>query len=54
MWECPNCKQKNNSCKSHIEHLLKIQECLIHFNKENNIEIFLTNKSLDNWNKSGS
>ena len=23
------------------------------FAKENNIEIFLTNKSLDNWNKSG-
>ena len=51
MWECSKCKKLNASCKAHIDHLLNTQDCLSYFNIQNNIEIFLSKKSLDNWNK---
>lgn len=54
MWECPNCKKINVSCKNHIEHLLNTEICLSFFKKENNIDLFLSIISLENWNKSGS
>lgn len=54
MWECTNCKKLNNSCKAHIEHLLKSEDCLSSFKKANNIELFLSVNSLENWNKSNS